>query len=709
MTDEAVAHYWSMIDNFVEGHQYIAETLGEKYIPTTSWSNDPFGHSSTTTYIARLAGLENFFINRISSTLKIALGKAKSLEFMWRQLWDVTGISDAFTHVLQGNHYDILSTCGFDSNICCRFDFLRIKKYFCGANTTAITPENVKSSAELLTSQYRAIGSLWPHNHVLVPLGDDFRFMNLEDFKLQYDNYKMLFSYINAHSNELKVKAKFSTITNYFKEVNGQFNDTGRKPPATLVGDFFPYNDVMDTSWTGYYSTRPYQKKLEAILRNVLRAADIISVMTYLKSTSDSSSDWLGIVFTKLRSARRKLALFQHHDAITGTSRLHVATDYVEKLKAGLRLCNEVIVDAITYLMDDESLKRMSSADNHVLYNKDGKEEPLKVIRLSSTSNTKRLIIFNPQPYEMSDLIRLVTNQYDIIIEDANGDLCHYQINPYFHFNGSIDNMLFEGVYRLGYGLSSINISFASYNPTSSGHYVFAPLISSPTVHNATSAEIFIIKGPVSQEVHSVTRLIYHKTRMLKFFNASAEYVLDIENFVDMKHTLPSDFVMNINTPFKPANESFYTDLNGFQIMRRQFAGSAPEKNYYPITSSLSLIDPDSTTHFTVLTGQAHGATVRPNGQMEIMLDRTAVMNDNKGIPEILDHSLPSRTNFRILLEKIKKDEVDSDIGSILHNLGISKRTFWPCSLSGIRMDDGLKDINDVTLRPMDMRMFCFR
>jgi alpha-mannosidase len=58
--DEAGVNLYSMIDQLIEGHQWVKTHLD--VVPKTSWSIDPFGHGSTLPYILNAAGIDAMVI-----------------------------------------------------------------------------------------------------------------------------------------------------------------------------------------------------------------------------------------------------------------------------------------------------------------------------------------------------------------------------------------------------------------------------------------------------------------------------------------------------------------------------------------------------------------------------------------------------------------------------------------------------------------------
>lgn len=68
MTDEANSHLYAMLDQLIEGHQWVKTNLN--YIPKTGWSIDPFGHGSTVPYLLASSGFEGTIIQRIHYSWK---------------------------------------------------------------------------------------------------------------------------------------------------------------------------------------------------------------------------------------------------------------------------------------------------------------------------------------------------------------------------------------------------------------------------------------------------------------------------------------------------------------------------------------------------------------------------------------------------------------------------------------------------------------
>lgn len=63
MNDEANTHYFAMIDQLIEGHQFIENNIGN--IPIENgWANDPFGYSPTMAYLLQGIGVKHMAIQR---------------------------------------------------------------------------------------------------------------------------------------------------------------------------------------------------------------------------------------------------------------------------------------------------------------------------------------------------------------------------------------------------------------------------------------------------------------------------------------------------------------------------------------------------------------------------------------------------------------------------------------------------------------------
>uniref|UniRef100_A0AAX7T9D2 mannosyl-oligosaccharide 1,3-1,6-alpha-mannosidase n=1 Tax=Astatotilapia calliptera TaxID=8154 RepID=A0AAX7T9D2_ASTCA len=334
MPDEANSHYFAMLDQLMEGHQWLQKHLGVK--PRSGWAIDPFGHSPSMAYLLKGAGLHNMLIQRVHYSIKKHFAQQQTLEFLWRQSWDSSSRSDITCHMMPFYSYDVPHTCGPNPAVCCQFDFQRLpgRRTFCPWKIPPkpITDQNVHERALLLLDQYRQKSRLFRSSVLLVPLGDDFRYVESSEWDVQFNNYQKLFDYFNQHP-ELHIKARFGTLSDYFQALHRRLSTTRTTLPK-LRGDFFSYADRDDHYWTGYFTSRPFYKRLDRKLEATLRATEILFSLTLAEMRRSHSDGRLAENFPAreyfqwLTTGRRNLALFQHHDAVAGTEREHVVVDY---------------------------------------------------------------------------------------------------------------------------------------------------------------------------------------------------------------------------------------------------------------------------------------------------------------------------------------------------------------------------------------------
>lgn len=441
MPDEANSHYYAMIDQLLEGHQWLERNVGVK--PKTGWAVDPFGHSSTQAYILKQAGLSNMLIQRVHYSIKKHFSIQKTLEFFWRQNWDQEASTDILCHMMPFYSYDVPHTCGPDPKICCQFDFKRLPggRISCPWRIPPepITNENVQQRARMLLDQYRKKSKLFRTKVVLAPLGDDFRYTEAQEWDQQFNNYQMLFDYMNSHS-ELHVQAQFGTISDYFEilrkkaGINDAGMSMGESHLPTVSGDFFTYADRDDHYWSGYFTSRPFYKRLDRVLESHLRAAEILYSLALVSTRRfGRPSDYPAVENYKLLTgARRNLGLFQHHDAIAGTGKDWVVVDYGTRLFHSLLNVKRVIASSAHWLVLDDKKAYTYDPSNPVLQIDDVQPAqdalPRKtVLKISTTPRS--LVVHNPSEQTRSSVVNIYVNTPHVRVLTADGHLVIAQIS----------------------------------------------------------------------------------------------------------------------------------------------------------------------------------------------------------------------------------------------------------------------------------------
>ena len=323
MNDEASVTARATRWHLQEGREWLQKTFG--VTPQYSWAIDPFGHSAGQAQVLKELGYKGMLIQRVHYAVKKQLAQNRQLEFQWQ-----TPAGEIFTHMMPFYSYDGPHTCGPDPSVCCQFDFARISGYGgCPWHkpSVPITDSNVAERSKLWLDQVYKKAMLYRGKHVLVPVGDDFRYQTMDEAHKQFTNYQRMFDWIKV--NVPAVSISFSTLTRYLDAVR-------ETNVPKLQGSFFPYSDRVQDYWTGYFNSRIFYKGYDRLLESLIAAVE-------------SKCPTVDIHLQK-----RALGIFQHHDGITGTAKSHVVQDYyqtmqkaVAELKSKLKICLDIAAHVI--------------------------------------------------------------------------------------------------------------------------------------------------------------------------------------------------------------------------------------------------------------------------------------------------------------------------------------------------------------------------
>uniref|UniRef100_A0A3Q2ZYZ2 Alpha-mannosidase n=1 Tax=Kryptolebias marmoratus TaxID=37003 RepID=A0A3Q2ZYZ2_KRYMA len=458
MTDEATAHYFAMIDQLIEGHQWLERNLG--VTPISGWAVDPFGHSATMPYLLKMANLTSMLIQRIHYSIKKHFASTRSLEFMWRQAWDTGSSTDMFCHMMPFYSYDVPHTCGPDPKICCQFDFKRLPggRINCPWKVPpkSVVEANVAERAQLLLDQYRKKSKLYRSKVLLVPLGDDFRYDKALEWDQQYINYQKLFDYMNSHP-ELHVQAQFGTLTEYFNAVYKAYGVAPGSRPSdfpVLSGDFFAYADREDHYWTGYFTSRPFYKSLDRVIESHLRGAEILYSLAVANARHVGMEGRYPVSdYALLVDARRSVGLFQHHDAITGTAKENVVIDYGTKLLRALIGLKRVIINAAHFLvMKNKEFYRFYQTEPFLETDDRRATQdsmPQRTLIELDPAGPRYLVLFNPIEQERLCTVTVLVNTVRVRVLTEDGQTLPVQLSAQWSSGTQMSAEVFEATFMV--------------------------------------------------------------------------------------------------------------------------------------------------------------------------------------------------------------------------------------------------------------------
>lgn len=671
MNDEATAHYGAIIDQMTLGLNFLEETFGEDGRPLVAWHIDPFGHSREQASLFAQMGFDGFFLGRIDYQDKATREEKKEMEQIWRGSSSLhPSVADLFTSVLP-NMYNPPEGMCWDT-VCIDAPLVE-------------DPQSPEFNAQDLVNYFMNVAILQSHyyrtNHTVMTMGSDFQY---ENANLWFKNLDKLIRLVNAkQANGSHVNVLYSTPACYLQELN-KANLTW----SVKTDDFFPYADGAHKFWTGYFTSRPALKRYERLSYNFQQMCNQLEALVGEPANSGpygtGQSDTLN----------EAMAVLQHHDAVSGTSRQHVADDYARQLSAGWKDCEVLVGNALAQL--GGSKKNFSFC---------------RYLNMSQCPLTMRekqfqVTVYNPLARSVTQMVRLPVSSAAYLVKDPNNKAVPSEVVPIPYLDQQ--ELLFSAsVPPLGFSVYTIQVAkmhprtpasrLTSQQPHSSepssitieneyirarfdrrtgllvavqnleknlelpvyqGFYWYNASVGNRFSEQASGAYIFRPEHPKPYAVSHWAQIQVLKRGLVQEvyqnFSAWCSQIIRLypgERHLELEWTVGpiplgdgwgKEIITRFDTPLKTEGK-FYTDSNGREILMRRRDYRDTWKlnqtepvagNYYPVNTRVFI--KDENMQLTILTDRSQGASSLIDGSVELMVHRRLLKDDQRGVGEPL-------------------------------------------------------------------------
>ena len=599
----------------------------------------------------------------------------------------------------------ISDSCGPDRKICRGIDFSVMpdlpkpgtpdaEKPFSMDQMTRTTAKNLDDFVRQLIRQFRLKSANYKQKVMLLPHGGDFHYSKAENWDRQYRNMKLFMDYIKERESEFKIKIRFGTFRDYFQELHRQRAVHSFKFPV-ISGDFFTYTEANDY-WTGYYTTRQFDKRLSREVQESLRAAELFAAISFARAKTDIPipEHIKEKMIRNLVLARQNLGIFQHHDAITGTARAHVVKDYEDRLSSAFTATQDVLTTSLDHIMQkDKNTNRYDSMLPTLL--RRGPNQLTDKVPIPATALGTKVILVNSLLQARKQTVSLMVESANVILTDNKG--VEVDFDTVMHAKDVVEIIfpvefppLSILVYTLkenarsekmrpktdkpstahetiGCGNDQVNITFSTETGSPSqicykskdvcfrfeidwryymgrgGAYTMMSNGKQVPAYSS-NPEVTVQKGKHLCRVeleYGYFKVTYNLDRSSSVTGRSLRVNIysDLTKYPNFSGDLAMRVITNINNN---NNTTFYVDSNGVQLMGRKFRQSIPfDGNVYPM-SSVAMIE-DSSHRVVVHSAQPHGVVSPTSGVLDFMIDRVA-LRPEMGMPEGVSDNKPTKT-----------------------------------------------------------------
>ena len=691
--DNAAPYFDDILNTYEYGREFVFKQFGQ--VPRTGWLIDPFGLSLTTARLYSEMGYDQYVTNRMADWDRDDMRNRGQLQKNW--LFPGRPEYSLFFSEM-ADHYQTTDPLDIDYGLGRANNHLPI--------VDILDPGfNFDSKMQTYTNNIQNYISWFPTKNIMIPWGGDFYFKGFHR-TIKYYNAIVDFMQSNACTGRYNnFTFKVSTAQDYFDAVRKE------KQLADFVnktGDFFPYvqSDPADPghlSWTGYFTSTPYAKKVIRSFGEAARGLKSLLALWLLRGEADDI--YVDEITSQADRSMWVVGINTHHDTITGTSKKRVADSYLavtedqtDRLNSTFNLFVSkyfnnsdvyaysqylalqspyheglVVQEESPYLFVSQGGQRMKA-----LRLRSSKFRSVWVINMNSSQHLRVLSTCNHHhvcEHTFFDSFLTAQGKFYLIAENLIPSSVDHPMEEAVEYQEVVagTNVSFsiqDGLIRFSDGSQAFRIGLFYYgwsqqsniSHASNGKYLFAASFpAEPLPMDIGQAKYVTQFSKDSLDIHvSFNNSMWSLN--FKYLPLAADthrYSTRIDCGVLSDETTPDqvNYVVRYFSDIQNLNGSFTTDSNGLEKITRFFGEKSQtiDVNYFPLTRFIYL--QDDNRRMTVMLDRAQGGTSPQQGVLEVMVNRRSRSDDGKGADEGIDEGMAISVLHHLVFDAVKADQ----------------------------------------------------